>query len=74
LISSKNHIIIYYEDLEENYIYEANKIINAFELPEEDLICLNVKINNNSLAKSITNYTELKKEFRFTEYEIFFDV
>lgn len=74
LIANKKHLIIYYEDLEENYISEANKIIETLNLAKEELTCLNVKLNISPLSKSITNYEELKKEFSYTGFEGYFDV
>ncbi len=72
-IQDYHYLTVYYEDLENDYITEANKVIDALQLPSEELTCLNKKLNTLPLSQTIINYAELKKEFYGTAWECFFE-
>ncbi len=73
LIYNNNHIDMYYEDLESNHFGQVANVIERLGLQHEELISINQKMNDKPLSYALSNYNELKNEFKNTDYSCYFD-
>jgi hypothetical protein len=64
---------VFYEDLAEDYQREMSRLVPFLGLPDEPLTPQTHKQAQQPLPAAIANYTELKRQFAGSEWEVFFE-
>jgi LPS sulfotransferase NodH len=73
MFNNREIIEVDYEDLSADYSLSINHILQRFKLPSEELTTVMKKQNPEPLRDLVTNYEQLKSNFKNTKWEYLFN-